>query len=72
MKNADSAPHHLNGSSVWRRLLALAVLALFAYLIWAATTGVHDRQVDRVADWLARNFHALLDWLTGLWRSLTG
>lgn len=35
-----------------QRLVALVMLAVFAVLIWLATSGRFDAEVDRVAQWL--------------------
>ena len=56
MKNADARPHKLRFGSTLDRLLAAAVFAFFAYLIWLAITGELDTEVGHLASWLRRTF----------------
>ena len=56
MKNADARPHRLRFGSALDRILAAAVVAFFAYLIWLAVTGELDTEVHHFAGWLRRTF----------------
>lgn len=59
MKNHNPAGGRLHFATFGQRLFALFVLAVFGYLIWLAYTGRFDAEVNRVAGWLARQYHAL-------------
>lgn len=72
MKNADPAARKLRMATAWQRLLAMGVLGLFAYLIWAAVHGEYDREVDSFAGWLQAHYHALVEWIVRAWRELFG
>lgn len=72
MRNADPKAHQPRMATAWQRLLAMGVLLLFAYLIWAAIHGEYDPEVDRFAGWLQSRFHAVAEWIVGLWRELFG
>ena len=56
MKNADARPHKLRVGSTLDRVLAAAVFAFFAYLVWLALSGELDTEVGRFAEWLRRTF----------------
>lgn len=72
MKNADPDSRHLQGSGIGLRLLAVGVLALFAYMVWAAINGEFDMEVNSFAGWLQSRWHGLIDWLMRIWRDLFG
>lgn len=61
MKNHNPAGHSLRFASVGQRLFAIFVLAVFGYLVWLALTGRYDTEVNRLAAWLSRQYHALAD-----------
>ena len=56
MKNTDARPHKLRFGSTFDRILAAAVFAFFAYLLWLALTGELDTEVNHFAGWLRRTF----------------
>ena len=66
MKNAEPRTRHLSGTPLVNRLISIAVLVLFAGLIWAAVSGQFDREVGGFASWLQQRWFALLDWLSRL------
>jgi hypothetical protein len=50
-----SSPKKRRGT-VWDRLLAMAFVAFFIYLLYLAMTGRLDAEVNTVANWLKRLF----------------
>ncbi|MBB5015301.1 hypothetical protein [Rehaibacterium terrae] len=52
MKSADPAHRKLRFARTRQRVASLLLLAVFAWLIWAAYSGRYDAQVQQLADWL--------------------
>ena len=59
MKNHNPSGGNLQFAGLGQRLLSLVVLGVFVYLIWLASTGQFDHEVNRVARWLQAQFNAL-------------
>lgn len=56
MQVSGSRPPRLRTASVLDRVLALAVLASFAWLVWLAGSGRLDAEIDAFARWLRDAF----------------
>lgn len=52
MKNADPVHRKLRFAKTRQRIASMLLLAVFAWLIWAAYSGRYDAQVQHIADWL--------------------
>ncbi len=61
MSDVESSTGKPRSANVGQRLFALFVFAVLGYLIWLAVSGRYDAEVDRVAAWLSRHYHALAD-----------
>lgn len=72
MTNLDPKARPLRMATAWQRLLAMGVLGLFAYLIWAAIHGKYDPEVDSFAGWLQARYQSLVEWIARLWSELFG
>lgn len=59
MKNHNHSGGNLRFAGTGQRLLSLVVLGVFAYLVWVASTGQFDHEVNRLARWLQAQFDAV-------------
>jgi hypothetical protein len=60
MKNHNPAGGHIKFASLTQRLLSGVVLLTLAGLIWLAWSGRYDREVNRLADWISQQYHAIV------------
>jgi len=56
MKNSDPKSRGMKFGGFWDRLVSIATLALFLYLIYLAVSGKFDSEINQFADWLKRLF----------------
>ena len=56
MKNSDPKSRNMKVGGFWDRLVSVATLALFLYLIYLAVSGKFDHEINHFADWLKRLF----------------
>ena len=56
MKNSDPKSRNMKFGGFWDRLVSVATLALFLYLIYLAVSGKFDHEINHFADWLKRLF----------------
>lgn len=59
MKNDNPSGRNLRFASAGQRLMSLLVLAVFAWLIWAAWSGRYDHEVNAFARWLRHTYETL-------------
>lgn len=59
MKSPVSSGRGPRFAGAGQRALALLVFVVLGCLIWLAWTGRYDREVNRVADWMRAQWHAL-------------
>lgn len=60
MKNHNPASRQMKFASVTQRLLSGIVLLTLAVLIWLAWSGRYDHEVNRLAAWFGKQYHALV------------
>ncbi len=56
MKNSDPKSRGMKFGGLWDRLVSIATLALFLYLIYLAVSGKFDSEINQFAAWLKRLF----------------
>lgn len=61
LKNQNPAGRNLRFANTGQRLFALALLAVFAGLIWLAWSGRFDAEINRISAWMQASYRALTD-----------
>lgn len=56
MKNSDPKSRSMKFGGFWDRLVSVATLVLFLYLIYLAVSGKFDAEINQFAAWLKRLF----------------
>ncbi len=56
MKNSDPNERRMKFGNVWDRLVSMATLGIFLYLVYLAINGRFDHEINRFAAWLERLF----------------
>ena len=59
MKNDNPSGRNLRFASTGQWLMSVMVLAVFAWLIWAAWSGRYDAEINDFARWLRHHYEAL-------------
>lgn len=59
MKNENPSGKNLKFATTSQRLLAIAMLLVFAGLIWLAWEGRYDTLMRDFGDWLQRHYDSL-------------
>lgn len=56
MKNSDPKSRNMKFGGFWDRLMSVAILVFFLYLIYLAVNGNFDSEINQFAAWLKRLF----------------
>ncbi len=56
MKNTDPHSRHMQFASLSQRLISVATMGIFLYLIYLAVNGRFDTEINQFAAWLKRLF----------------
>lgn len=59
MKNHNPSGGSLRFASTGQRFVALLVLAVFAGMVWAASTGRFDREINQISTWMRGHYETL-------------
>lgn len=58
MKNHNPSGRNLRFAGTGQRVLSILVLAVFAGLVWVATSGRFDREINQMSTWMQERYQA--------------